>query len=85
MIYFSRCYYADVDETWREVKRLIGKGEWNTKAFSEMKEIKEKLLEKLEIKHFDVDPISETALHAILQKSLEESHEKLLEEIRVLK
>jgi hypothetical protein len=45
-ISFSSHYYADVDKTRREVERLIGNGEWNTKEFTEMKE---KLLKKLQI------------------------------------
>ena len=79
-IYFSRHYYADVDKTRVEVKRLIKEGEWDTKEFAEMRE---KLLKELQIKH---DPINnEVVLKklSVLEGKLEklEKLEKLLEEI----
>jgi hypothetical protein len=69
--FFSRYYYANVDETRREVERLIRKDEWKTNDFPEMKE---KLLKKLQIKH---DPIDN---EAIMQKlsTLEENNNKVL-------
>jgi DNA repair exonuclease SbcCD ATPase subunit len=51
-IYFSRHYYADSDKARREIERLIKEGEWDTKELTEMRE---NLLEVLQIKH---DPVS---------------------------
>ncbi|UZO06890.1 uncharacterized protein OCT59_027195 [Rhizophagus irregularis] len=62
-------YYADFDKTRGEVQRLIKEGEWNTKEFTEMRNI---LLKKLEIEHNPIDN------EAILEKL--KSHEKLLKE-----
>ncbi|GBC27559.2 hypothetical protein GLOIN_2v1767492 [Rhizophagus irregularis DAOM 181602=DAOM 197198] len=45
-------YYADVDKTRIEIKRLIEEGEWDTKEFAEMRE---KLLKVLDIKHNPID------------------------------
>jgi hypothetical protein len=47
-IYFSRYYYADVDKTRVEIKRLIKKYEWDTKEFTEMRKI---LFKVLQIEH----------------------------------
>ncbi|PKK61438.1 hypothetical protein RhiirC2_760710, partial [Rhizophagus irregularis] len=41
-------YYADVDKTRIEIKRLIKEGEWDTKEFTELRE---DLFEKLQIKY----------------------------------
>ncbi|PKC53921.1 hypothetical protein RhiirA1_430016, partial [Rhizophagus irregularis] len=41
-------YYADVDKTRVEIKRLIKKGEWDTKEFTEMWKI---LFKVLQIEH----------------------------------
>ncbi|PKC58609.1 hypothetical protein RhiirA1_427593, partial [Rhizophagus irregularis] len=62
-------YYADFDKTRGEVQRLIKEGEWNTKEFTEMRNI---LLKKLEIEYNPIDN------EAILEKL--KSHEKLLKE-----
>ncbi|PKC54349.1 hypothetical protein RhiirA1_477482, partial [Rhizophagus irregularis] len=71
-------YYADVDKTRIEIKRLIEVGEWDTKEFTEMRE---NLLKLLEIKH---NPIDNEVILKKLEK-LEEQNtefEKLLKEIR---
>ena len=75
--FFQRHYYADVDKTRREVERLIRKGEWDTKAFTK---IKENLLKELQIKYnpFDNEVILEKLLES--EKSYKKL-EKLLEEI----
>ena len=46
--YFTRYYYANVDETRRKIKELIKEGEWNSDEFSEIKQI---LLNKLNIQN----------------------------------
>ncbi|EXX74794.1 hypothetical protein RirG_047800 [Rhizophagus irregularis DAOM 197198w] len=71
-------YYADVDKTRIEIKRLIEEGEWDTKEFAEMRE---KLLKVLDIKH---NPIDNEVMLKKLER-LEEQNiefEKLLKEIR---
>ncbi len=46
--YFTRYYYANVDETRRKIKDLIKEDEWNTDKFPEMKQL---LSNKLGIQH----------------------------------
>ncbi|PKC64398.1 hypothetical protein RhiirA1_462485, partial [Rhizophagus irregularis] len=60
-----------------EVQRLIKEGEWNTKEFTEMRNI---LLKKLEIEHNPID--NEVILEKL--KSYDEKLEKL-EELEKLK
>ncbi|GBC31908.2 hypothetical protein GLOIN_2v936047 [Rhizophagus irregularis DAOM 181602=DAOM 197198] len=45
-------YYADVDKTRIEIKRLIKEGEWDTKEFTEMRE---NLFKVLSIEHNPID------------------------------
>ncbi|EXX70995.1 hypothetical protein GLOIN_2v1662342 [Rhizophagus irregularis DAOM 181602=DAOM 197198] len=80
-------YYADVDKTRIEIKRLIKEGEWDTKEFTELRE---DLFEKLQIKYNTID--NEVIFDKLksydkkfdmlegklgkLEKLLEEKHEK---------
>ncbi|CAB4398805.1 unnamed protein product [Rhizophagus irregularis] len=70
-------YYADVDKTRIEIKRLIEVGEWDTKEFTEMRE---NLLKLLEIKH---NPIDNEVIMKKLEKleELEKSYDKKLEKL----
>ncbi|CAB5313302.1 unnamed protein product [Rhizophagus irregularis] len=68
-------YYADVDKTRIEIKRLIKEGEWDTKEFTEMRE---NLLEELQIKHNPID--NELMLEKL--KSNDDKLDNLKEEIR---
>jgi hypothetical protein len=70
-IYFSRHYYADIDKTRREVERMIEKGEWDTKEFTDMRE---KLLKVLQINH---DPID----NMVILKKLEKLDDKKLDKL----
>jgi hypothetical protein len=69
-IYFLRHYYADIDKTREEVQRLIKEGEWDTKEFTEMRNI---LLKKLKIKYNPID--NEAILEKL--KSYDEKFDKL--------
>ncbi|POG77132.1 hypothetical protein GLOIN_2v1549610, partial [Rhizophagus irregularis DAOM 181602=DAOM 197198] len=69
-------YYANVDKTRIEIERLIKEGEWDNKEFTEMRE---KLLEQLQIKY---NPIgNEVILEKVkrLEEKLNIELEKLLE------
>ncbi|POG58343.1 hypothetical protein GLOIN_2v1731653 [Rhizophagus irregularis DAOM 181602=DAOM 197198] len=68
-------YYADVDKTRIEIKRLIKDGEWDTKEFTEMRE---KLLKELQIKH---NPIDDEVILEKLEK-LTSNDDNLEKEIR---
>ncbi|RGB28675.1 hypothetical protein C1646_673049 [Rhizophagus diaphanus] len=70
-------YYADVDKTRIEVKRLIEVGEWDTNEFTEMRE---NLLKLLGIKH---NPIDNEVIMKKLEKleELEKSYDKKLEKL----
>lgn len=70
-LFSLRYYYANVDETRREIEKLIRKDEWKTNDFPEMKE---ELLKKLQIKYNPIDN------EAIMQKlsTLEENNNKIL-------
>ncbi|PKK61436.1 hypothetical protein RhiirC2_791801, partial [Rhizophagus irregularis] len=68
-------YYADVDKTRIEIKRLIKDGEWDTKEFTEMRE---KLLKELQIKH---NPIDNEVILEKLEK-LTSNDDNLEKEIR---
>uniref|UniRef100_U9SNR0 Uncharacterized protein n=1 Tax=Rhizophagus irregularis (strain DAOM 181602 / DAOM 197198 / MUCL 43194) TaxID=747089 RepID=U9SNR0_RHIID len=74
-LFFSRHYYADVDKTRIEIKRLIKDGEWDTKEFTEMRE---KLLKELQIKH---NPIDDEVILEKLEK-LTSNDDNLEKEIR---
>ncbi|RIA95733.1 hypothetical protein C1645_816322 [Glomus cerebriforme] len=45
-------YYANVDKTREEIKKLVSEGQWDSKEFSELKK---DLLEKLKIQDIDTD------------------------------
>ncbi|CAB4397997.1 unnamed protein product [Rhizophagus irregularis] len=55
-------YYANVDKTREEVKRLIKDGQWDTNKFSEMKK---DLFNKLNIKN---NPADEIDMRVLLEK-----------------
>ncbi|RGB27964.1 hypothetical protein C1646_717312 [Rhizophagus diaphanus] len=61
-------YYADIDKIRREIERLIEKGEWNTKEFTEMQK---KLLKELQIKYNSID-------NEIILEKLKSYDEKLI-------
>ncbi|CAB4431369.1 unnamed protein product [Rhizophagus irregularis] len=67
-------YYADVDKTRVEIKRLIKKSEWDTKEFTEMQE---KLLERLQIKRNSNDNVVISEKLTALEKLETSYHEKL--------
>ncbi|POG69468.1 hypothetical protein GLOIN_2v1626983 [Rhizophagus irregularis DAOM 181602=DAOM 197198] len=71
-------YYADVDKTRVEIKRLIKEGEWDTKEFIEMRK---NLFKVLQIEHNPVD--NEVVLEKL--KSHDEKLDKLEELERLLK
>ncbi|RGB28679.1 hypothetical protein C1646_818983 [Rhizophagus diaphanus] len=64
-------YYADVDKTRIEIRRLIEEGEWDTKEFTGMRE---ELLKLLEIKHNPID-------NEVIFEKLKELDDKKLDDL----
>ncbi|RGB38763.1 hypothetical protein C1646_805680 [Rhizophagus diaphanus] len=67
-------YYANVDKTREEIKKLISDGQWDADVFSEMRE---DLLKKLNIQNYKTD---QKLLKEIQEK--QEADRKLLKEIQ---
>ncbi|PKY58499.1 hypothetical protein RhiirA4_480471, partial [Rhizophagus irregularis] len=67
-------YYADVDKTRIEIKRLIKEGEWDTKEFIEMRK---ELLEQLQIKHNPFD-------NEVILEKLSVENKEILEKLSAL-
>jgi polyhydroxyalkanoate synthesis regulator phasin len=57
-----RYYYADADKVRQKIKEMINNGEWNTDEFLELKQ---NLLNKLNIQH---NPVDETTLQNMLEE-----------------
>ncbi|UZO16938.1 uncharacterized protein OCT59_008304 [Rhizophagus irregularis] len=67
-------YYANVDKTREEIKKLISDGQWDADVFSEMRE---DLLKKLNIQNYKTD---QKLLKEIQEK--QEADQKLLKEMQ---
>ncbi|GBC03030.1 hypothetical protein RclHR1_04950002 [Rhizophagus clarus] len=48
-------YYANFDKTHKEVKKLINDGQWDANEYSEIREMKQDLLNKLNIRNDETD------------------------------
>ncbi|RIA87083.1 hypothetical protein C1645_878270 [Glomus cerebriforme] len=77
-------YYANVDKTREEIKRLMNNGQWETNE-NELSDIKQALLKELKINDIDKN---KAELQQVLEKKLEKTEtnlQQVLDELKMMK